>query len=121
MQTSTNIMREQTTKTAHQHDEIDWKAEVNRRWRALGRKIFVVEPARPPELREILAECSAIAIVWALVQNKGNLTGAARWLDTGRRVVRERFWAWRRANPTLNPMPLEVFRRWSELYGGGRS
>lgn len=121
MQPQTDTKRGQEPRAAQEYGQIDWQAEVDSRWQALGRKIFVVEPTRPPTLREILAECSSLAIVWALVQNRGNFTGAARWLDTGRRVVRESFWAWRRANPALNPMPLELFRRWSELHGGGRS
>lgn len=120
MQIHTDTKSGQATSPAEEHDHTDWKAELERRWQALGRKILVVEPARPPKLREVLAECTAIAIVWALVQNEGNLTGAARWLHTGRRVVRECFRAWRRANPTLVPMPAEVFQRWSERYEGDR-
>ena len=119
MQTHTDTMKGPTT-TAADDDQIDWKAELEGRWQALGRRVFVTEPERPPALREILDECSRLAIVWALVQTKGKFTYATRWLETSRKVVRRHFLAWRRANPSLIPMPYEVFMRWSERHGGDR-
>ena len=120
MQTHTDTMGEQTARPADECNQIDWKAELEGRWQALGRRVFVTEPERPPALREILDECSRLAIVWALVQTKGKFTYATRWLETSRKVVRRHFLAWRRANPSLIPMPYEVFMRWSERHGGDR-
>ena len=94
--------------------EPDWKAELTKRWRALGDKIFVVEPKRPPALKEILEECSQLVIVWMLVQTQGNFTYAARRIETSRRTIRRHFVEWRKANPQLIPMPLATFLRFQE-------
>ena len=126
MQTHTDTMRGQPAKEATQSkaaddfDTVDWKAELESRWQALGRKVFVVEPEQPPKLQEILDECAQLVVVWALARTRGNFTHAAMWFETSRKVVRRCFVAWRRINPDLIPMPFAVFLRWSERHGGKR-
>ena len=95
----------------------DWKAELTKRWHALGDRIFVVEPERPPTFRAILDECSQLVVVWMLVQTKGNFTYAANRIESSRRTIRRYFLEWRKANPRLIPMPFVIFLRWQEYEG----
>jgi hypothetical protein len=100
-------------KTTDPGSGYDWKAEMEGRWQALGRRIFVGALEKPPRLAVILDECEQLASIWALVQNEGNLTGASRWIACSRRKLRGILHAWLRDNPDLIPMPLVVFLRWS--------
>lgn len=107
------INLERSIKTTDPESGHDWKAELEERWRALGRRIFVSASEKPPRLREILDECDQLASIWALVQSKGNLTYASRWIMCSRRKLRGILHAWLRDNPDLIPMPLAVFERWA--------
>ena len=118
MQLHTATKKAQAPRASREYDEADWKAELERRWQALGQRLLVATPAPPPVLEEILEECSNLVVVWALVQARGNLTRATEWIRSSRKLVRRHFLAWRRANPNLIPMPAEVFLRWSERHGG---
>lgn len=100
-------------KTTDESSAHDWKAELEGRWQALGRKIFVRRPERPPTLREIIEECAVLAVTWAMVESKGRLTGAADWLACSRKRVRGLVKEWLAANPDLIPMPLKVYLQWS--------
>ena len=92
----------------------DWRGELTRRWKALGDKFFVVLPAHPPTLEEILDECAQLVTVWLLIQTRGNFMYAAGLLETKRSTIRRYFTAWRRANPRLIPLPFAIFLRWQE-------
>ena len=116
MDVETNLGR--PAKTTDPSSGHDWQAELEGRWQALGRRIFVGTLEKPPRLAEILEECEQLASIWALVQKKGNLTSASGWIACSRRRLRGVLRAWIRDNPNLIPMPLVVFLRWAR--GKGR-
>lgn len=95
----------------------DWQADLEERWQALGRRIFVRKPQRPPMLRELIEECAVLAVTWAMVEKKGCLSNAAVLLGCSRHRIRDLVRAWLRANPDLIPMPFKAYLRWSQGTG----
>jgi hypothetical protein len=81
----------------------DWRAALAVRWQALGLEILGVGSTPRRTLPELGRECQALAIVAAWFEARGNLTHAAAFVGTTRRLFRERIVAWRHRNPHFVP------------------
>jgi hypothetical protein len=81
---------------------LDWQAELQVRWDALGRRVQGIEPW-PHEMEKLALEARVLACVAAWFAAEGNITHAASKLRTSRRALRQYVKLWKEQNPRLVP------------------
>ena len=85
--------------------QLDWQAELARRWDALVREVFGQEDGTRRKLRDLVDDCALLIVVTAWFASHGNITHAAKRLGASRRALRERIVVWRKDHPDLVPRP----------------